>query len=188
MQKFEGKYIEIFCFISWQSLTDEQRKAHTITKCVSCATQNPNLQANLPLKPVYILNDVESILLSDSIPRAQCSVKTFLKKDFAKFNEICSVKTGKPFAEIACNFPMQVGLPDFRHKAKWIRKKTIKASIHEQTQKMSDNALIHCHSQDVSTSSNERLRLKHYFNTPTPPLQRKLNALSPDQCNQFDDI
>ena len=115
-------------------------------------------------------------------------MRTFLKEDFAKFNEICRVKTGKPFAEIALNFPKQVGLPDFEREAKGIRKETIKVSIDEQTQKMSENALIQCHSQDVSMSSNERLWLKRYFNTPTPPLQRKRNALSPDQCNQFDDI
>lgn len=97
------EYIETFCFTKWHNLTDEQRKAHTITECVACASQYPEIQANFPLKPAYELSVVENVPPStvDSISRTRYSVKRFLKEDFAEFNDICSAKTGKPFAEIA---------------------------------------------------------------------------------------
>ena len=159
-------------------------KNHTISKCTACAIKHPELQSAIPLKPLFILEDVENRYG----PAKTVSEKQFAKVQFEKFNSFCIASTGKTFAEVAVK---HVG--PIKQVLRENRQEVMKQCTKECNEALANNAIVRVHSQDLSFSKHTRQRLTTYFDAPQTVSRRKQTrtALSANDCQtneQFDAI
>ena len=83
------------------SLND--KGAHSLPKCYTCAKTYPKLQTSSPLTPIYEPND-----LSGSV-----SVKSFIENKYPKFDSLRKQTVGQPFPVLLIGI-LKTGLKGYK--------------------------------------------------------------------------
>ena len=171
------QYIETFSLEKW----------HSISNCIACAMNHEDLQAAIPLKPIFNYKGEENCY-GASKKVATVTEKEFVKTHFEKFNSFCKESTGKPFVEIAINH-----MGPIKKVLQQTKNETMKNCKLECNIALAKNAVINAHSQDISYSKHNRQRLMTYFNKPqsTPKRVVTRTPLSEKDCQsseQFSEI
>ena len=152
----QKEHIETFSLEKWKNLPEASKKGHSISNCTACAQQHADLQSAISLNPIFVYKDQENDTVTEKM-----SGNKFAKTHFSQFNSFCIASTGKPFTEIAMNYVGGV-----KKAIKQTKKETVRQVRDECNEAMSENALLHTHSQNISYSMSDRLRLKKYYNAP----------------------
>ena len=160
---------------------------HSISNCIACAMNHEDLQAAIPLKPIFNYKDEENCY-GASKKVATVTEKEFVKTHFEKFNSFCKASTGKPFVEIAINH-----MGPIKKVLQQTKNETMKNCKLECNIALAKNAVINAHSQDISYSKHNRQRLMTYFNKSqsTPKRVVTRTPLSEKDCQsseQFSEI
>ena len=102
-------YVSTFSSVNWDSLSEVEKSSHSISKCIACAKMYADLQRSYPLSPTF-----EPDFSVIDTPNEE----SFLENEYHKFNTLCEKIVGKPFAEVANNYPQKIGLWIYHQKLK----------------------------------------------------------------------
>ena len=78
------EYTETFSLSKWQAMDKKEQKCHSVSNCVACVVQHSDLQAAIPLKPVFMGENEENTYG----PVKKVTERAFAQTHFSKFNSL----------------------------------------------------------------------------------------------------
>ena len=89
-------YLNTFSQSKWYQLSVEERKQHSLAKCVRCFELHKDSQQSIPLKPIY---EHTPIIKVDTDALKNMGVKEFTDRVFAELSQLYEVEASTSFTD-----------------------------------------------------------------------------------------
>ena len=163
---FKENYVKAFSSFNWSELSSSEKERHSLSNCVACAMQFPEIQKTFPLKPFFEISDYE---------KENASKETYngKKQNFAK-----------PLSEHSRNRCYSKG------DVNKLVKEAQKELILEFKGILDSSTLQAVYSNNISLSKADSFRKEQFFEPPTDDKapKKKRYPLRPHECSKFPEL